>query len=81
MLEEMGVKAKAAAASLASATTQLKNMALVEIATKLVENTDSIIKANEIDIENGKAAGLSDGLIDRLMLNAEQQLLTKKETP
>lgn len=72
MLEEMGVKAKAAAASLASATTQLKNMALVEIATKLVENTDSIIKANEIDIENGKAAGLSDGLIDRLMLNAER---------
>ncbi len=72
MLEEMGLKAKAAAASLASATTQLKNMALVEIATKLVENTDSIIKANEIDIENGKAAGLSDGLIDRLMLNAER---------
>ena len=35
-------------------------------------NKEKIIEANRIDVENGKIAGLSEGLIDRLLLNEER---------
>ncbi|MCM1115429.1 MAG: glutamate-5-semialdehyde dehydrogenase [Clostridium sp.] len=69
MLEQLGMNAKKAADQLTTVTTEQKNNALYEISKALVENADKIIKANHIDIENGKKAGLSDGLIDRLMLD------------
>lgn len=72
MLEQLGINAKKAAASLAVVDTETKNNALKEIAKALVENTDKIINANKIDIENGKNAGLNHGLLDRLMLNADR---------
>ena len=34
--------------------------------------TATIIKANEIDIQNGVNNGMSKALLDRLMLNAER---------
>ena len=45
-----------------------KNNVLVKVADALVANADDIIAANAIDVENGKANGMSQGLIDRLML-------------
>ena len=35
-------------------------------------HADEIIAANRIDIENGRAVGLNDGLIDRLMLDEKR---------
>lgn len=72
MLEQLGIKAKKAAAVLASATARQKNNALTQIASALEDNIDSIVKHNEIDIENGKKSGLNSGLLDRLMLNSER---------
>lgn len=72
MLEQMGIKAKKAAAELNSATTQMKNRALLEIADALVDNAAAIINSNAGDLENGKNSGLSDALLDRLMLNEER---------
>lgn len=46
-----------------------KNRGLFAIAEMLEENIAQIISANEIDIAAGRENGLSDGLIDRLMLN------------
>ena len=43
-----------------------KNEALFAIADALRANAQQIIAANDIDIENGKAAGLTDTLLDRL---------------
>lgn len=68
VIEEMGKKAKSAARELAIAG-EKKNDALKAIAKALVDNTDKIIEANNIDIENGKKNGLSDALIDRLRLD------------
>lgn len=42
------------------------------IAKALREHSDEIIKANEIDIENGKNAGLTESLLDRLRLTPER---------
>ena len=49
-----------------------KNKALNAIANMLEKNSDRIIKANAIDLEQGKNNGLSEGLLDRLMLNEER---------
>ena len=70
-LEVMGVKAKEASRFLMTAGSK-KDEALNAIAKALRENADKIIKANDIDIENGKNAGLTKSLLDRLKLTEER---------
>ena len=71
VIEQMGARAKTAARVLANAGTE-KNKALMSIAKALRENCQTILKANEIDIENGKNAGLTVSLLDRLRLTEER---------
>lgn len=70
-LEIMGAKAKEASRFLMTAGSK-KDEALNAIAKALRENADKIIKANDIDIENGKNAGLTKSLLDRLQLTEER---------
>ena len=70
-LEIMGVKAKESSRFLMTAGSK-KDEALNAIAKALRENADKIIKANDIDIENGKQAGLTKSLLDRLQLTEER---------
>lgn len=72
MLTEIGKKAKNASASLAVLSTEEKNKILRIMAEALRENCDEILKANAVDIENGKQNGMSESLIDRLMLNSQR---------
>ncbi|MGN0442256.1 MAG: glutamate-5-semialdehyde dehydrogenase [Acutalibacteraceae bacterium] len=67
VLEQMGKKAKAASRVLAVAGKK-KDNALLAIADALRNEREAIKAANAIDIENGRKAGLSDSLIDRLLL-------------
>ncbi len=69
VIEEMGAKAKTASRTLASAGEQKKNDALAAIAKALCDNADKIIKANKVDLDNGRENGLSASLLDRLMLS------------
>jgi glutamate-5-semialdehyde dehydrogenase len=71
-LIEMGQRAKAAARQLARATTEQKNAALDVLADQLLAHSAEVLSANEIDIEQAKANGLSDALIDRLLLNEKR---------
>lgn len=66
---KLGKNALAAKDFLAMVTTEQKNKALLAIAAALRENSETIILENKKDLENGKTAGLNDGLLDRLMLN------------
>lgn len=70
-LEIMGANAKNAARFLMTAGSK-KDDALKAIANSLRENANTIIKANNIDIENGKNAGLRESLLDRLTLTKER---------
>ena len=70
-LEIMGANAKKASVFLRTAGSK-KDEALLAIAKALRENSEEIIKANEIDIENGKKAGLTESLLDRLRLSEER---------
>ena len=64
--------AKKASGSLAIASTLQKNTALEEIAKLLVASEAEIISENQKDLARAKTEGLSAGLQDRLMLNAER---------
>lgn len=71
VLEQMGQNAKEAARVLSIAG-EKKNLALQKIAAALMENSKSIREENDKDIENGKAAGLTAALLDRLRLTPER---------
>ncbi len=68
----MGKAAKDAAFELATASTAQKNQALAIIADELEANSAAILAANAKDIELGREAGLTDALLDRLLLNKER---------
>ncbi len=68
----LGKKALEAKDFLVSVTEEQKNKALMAIADALRKNSETIIEANKIDIENGENAGLGKGLIDRLMLDEKR---------
>lgn len=68
-MKEIGIKALAAKDFLATVTTNEKNRALLAIAKALRNSSETIISENKTDLENGRKNGLSDGMIDRLMLD------------
>lgn len=67
-LTEMGKKAKAASFVLAGLNQQQKNHALLRIAEQLEAQSAKILAANAQDIDNAKQNGLTEALIDRLLL-------------
>src|SRR3990172_9823818 len=74
-VSEVGAKghaAREAARVLARTLTDAKNQALLAIARDLLEHESYILGANREDIEAGRAAGLSDAVIDRLFLSHER---------
>lgn len=71
-VKQLGINAKKASRVLSTADSKTKNLALKNIACALVCKADEIIQANNIDIENGKAAGLSDAMLDRLRLDKKR---------
>ncbi|MBI5670204.1 MAG: glutamate-5-semialdehyde dehydrogenase [Chloroflexi bacterium] len=67
-LHDMGKRARAAALHLARATTEQKNAALGAMADALEANAETILAANRLDLDDGRANGLSAALLDRLDL-------------
>ena len=57
---------------MAKLTTDEKNNVLLNAADALKSNYKEILIANEIDLENGKKAGLKPSIMDRLALNKER---------
>jgi len=68
-LTDKGRQAKQAARKLATLSTAAKNQGLAAMANALEEHTAEILAANAIDVQNGKAKGMSASIVDRLMLN------------
>ncbi|MGE6107495.1 glutamate-5-semialdehyde dehydrogenase [Aeromonas sobria] len=68
-LETLGQAARGAAYQLAATDTAQKNRALLAIASELEARQGAILAANAKDIAAGREAGLSDAMLDRLLLN------------
>ncbi len=64
--------ARSAALDLRAAPRAAKDAALHAMADALVAHTDEILDANARDVEDGRAAGLGDHIIDRLRLDADR---------
>ena len=71
-LEDLCQKAKTAKYLVANLNEREKNAALRHIAHCLVEDSAQIIAANQIDLDNGVANGMHQGLLDRLKLTNER---------
>ena len=65
---EIAQQARQAAMEVARCPSDQKNKALLKIAEKLEQNAEQIKKENAIDVDAGKAAGLSEAMIDRLTI-------------
>lgn len=65
-------RARVAARELATATRATKDGALHAMADALVAAAPEIVAANAVDLENGRAAGLKPGLLDRLTLTPDR---------
>src|SRR5258708_34933620 len=72
MIDEIGKRARTAAAALALVDADTKDRALNAMADVLVAKTDEILKANEEDLARAKADGMSGALIDRLTLTPKR---------
>ena len=71
-LTNKGAAAREAARLLAKASGHAKNTALDIVADELARRRSEILAANEQDLDAGRQAGLSDALLDRLMLDQDR---------
>ena len=72
MIEDLGVKVKAASKEAAKLSAATKNNFLRFLADALIQNTSRIIFENERDLLKAKAHGISDIMVDRLRLTPER---------
>lgn len=72
MMAEIGTKARAAAAELAFAPSEAKQKALEAAANAIEVRSDEIAAANAKDMEYGRAKGLSEAMLDRLLLTPDR---------
>ncbi|GAA0379135.1 glutamate-5-semialdehyde dehydrogenase [Brevundimonas terrae] len=64
-----GQRARNAARLLREASSETRTKALRLLANKLRHNADAILEANQVDLDQGRANGMSEALLDRLALN------------
>ena len=68
-LEEKAEAARAASKKLAFLPTDVKNKALLNVAEALIDKQDGILAGNRIDYKEAKSSGMSEAMLDRLMLS------------
>lgn len=68
-IKQKGKLAKTASFALTTATTEEKNAALAAISEQLLQDQKTILEANQKDLEQGKANGLTEAVLDRIMLD------------
>ena len=72
LIVDIGKKAREASRSLAVASSLQKKEALIFGAESIKENTENILEQNKKDLDIGVTKGLSNALMDRLLLNEER---------
>ena len=72
IISEIAANAANASTTLSTSTRQERDLVLTKIAEGLEKNSDLILKANQIDMQNAKTAGISQSLQDRLLLTTKR---------
>ena len=68
IIADIAKRARVAARTLSSSTGAERNQLLLNIADELEKNLDLILKANQLDMDAAKTAGISSALQDRVLL-------------
>ena len=71
-VKQKGRAAQTASYLLTGVSTEEKNTALEMIAGQIIMDQSYIIEENQKDLEEGKRKGLSDAVLDRIMLNQKR---------
>jgi glutamate-5-semialdehyde dehydrogenase len=71
-LKAKGEAAKTASRTLSLLSTEVKNQVLSNIANELISRQEEILEANRLDYEEAKASGMSEAMLDRLLLTPER---------
>ena len=71
-VKETALRARAVKPAVAKLSTDLKNQVLKDAAARLVSEAPAILEANALDMENGRAKGMPQGLLDRLYLDEKR---------
>ena len=69
---QIGQAARAASRQLGIAGTDLKNRALLAIAEELEKQARGVLEQNARDLADGRAGGLSEAMLDRLLLTEKR---------
>lgn len=64
--------AKEASLKIGLSSSEERNSLLEKISSDIKQSSDIIIEANKIDLKNAKENGISDAMLDRLMLNTDR---------
>ena len=72
IIAEIAKRARIAARTLAASSGAERNQLLLNIADELEKNLDLILKANQLDMDAAKSAGISSSLQDRLLLTEKR---------
>ncbi len=71
-VKKIAGEARAASFAMSRADSESKNRILAEMASALESNSAAIVTANETDLAAGRAKGLSEAMLDRLMLDEKR---------
>ena len=72
IIADIAKRARIAARTLAASSGAERNQLLLNIANELEKNLDLILKANQLDMDSAKSAGISSSLQDRLLLTEKR---------
>jgi glutamate-5-semialdehyde dehydrogenase len=72
IIAEIAKQSRSAARTLAASSGEERNQLLLNIADELEKNLDLILKANQLDMDAAKSAGISSSLLDRLLLTEKR---------
>lgn len=72
LAERLAREARQASRRLAVASSKQKDRALIEMAEALERRSGEILKENQEDLDEGRKKGLSNALIDRLLLDEDR---------
>ena len=68
MMQDIGMRARAASRAMARASSEQKNQALLHIAKVVRQKAAEIQKVNQVDVERAKANGQDAAFVDRLTM-------------
>ena len=79
-IEDLGKAAKSSARKLAASSGADRKSAIYNIAKALIDSEEEIIAENAKDVSNGKDKGLSDAMVDRLIITPQSLRTMSSDT-